>query len=469
MDFNERLKSALTGAPDTSLVLLGNFEVEDQWARGETGLPRLAFGSDSVIVNRMDEFALLLAGKSDHVVLKTAPDSDFLAYLEDLGFDLPGILPVARNDPRNLVTEDALADPALLTELGVLGAEGAALSAHGVSELEERLAATAGIALAAPSAATCKAVNSKIYSRRLADALGIRQARGWTCDDVAGLEEAFTAARAVLAAGRPVVVKDAYGVSGKGIELVEGERRLDRLLRMITKRAGQAAGGRLGLVVEEWVGKRADLNYQFTVGRDGGVRFDFVKEALTERGVHKGHRIPARLTERQVSELKDVSGRLGESLAADGYYGVVGVDAMVDPDGGLYPVVEINARNNMSTYQAAIQEAFLGERAAAGTTALVRQYPLRLTRPLPFGSLRDVLGDLLFDAPGGTGLLVNNHATVNAAAPASAEPADATDRPFAGRLYGVVIAPSAERMTALDGEIGRRLAALGERSSPDVA
>ncbi|RFU41907.1 ATP-grasp domain-containing protein [Actinomadura logoneensis] len=455
------------------MVLLGNFEVEDRWARGEVGLPRLAFGSDNVIVNRMDEFALLLAAKGDHVLLKADPDADFLAYLETLGFEMPAVLTPSRHDPRKLVTEDALDDPGLCAELGELGARGAVLSPHGVSELEEQLAGAAGLPLAAPSAAVCKAVNSKIYSRRLADALGVRQARGWTCDDVAEMEEAFGAARTLLAAGRRVVVKDAFGVSGKGIELVEAEPRLDRLLRMISRNVRRAGGDRLGVVVEEWVDKRADLNYQFTVGRGGSVHFDFVKEALTESGVHKGHRIPARLAEHQVAELKDVSHRLGEKLAADGYYGVVGVDAMVDPDGGLYPVVEINARNNMSTYQAAIQEAFL--EGWGGRTALARQYPLRLTRPLPFGRLRDLLTDLLFTHASGTGLLVNNHATVNAAAPedgAAAVGASSTAGPgesFAGRLYGVVIASSDAQLTALDGEITRRLAALREGTSSDAA
>lgn len=166
--FTGRLKAALTGNPDTELVFLGNFEVEDQWARGEPGLPRLTFGSGSVIVNRMDEFALLLAGKGDHVVLKGEPDPDYLSHLEELGFDLPGLLVVEHQDPGSTVTQDALEDRPVLRELGRIGARAGVVCAHGVSELEERLAERAGIALAAPPAAICKAVNSKIYSRRLA-------------------------------------------------------------------------------------------------------------------------------------------------------------------------------------------------------------------------------------------------------------------------------------------------------------
>lgn len=454
-NFTGRLKTALTGTSDAELVFLGNFEVEDQWARGETGLPRLGFGSGNVIVNRMDEFALLLAGKGDHVVLKGEPDADYLSHLEELGLDLPRMLVVERQDLRTTVTQDALEDRPVLRELGRLGARGGVVCAHGVSELEERLAERAGIPLAAPPAAICKAVNSKIYSRRLADELGIRQSRGWTCASLAELDAAVEAARALLADGRRVVLKDAFGVSGKGIEVVEDERRLDRLHRMIGSRARKAGNDRVGLVVEEWVAKRADLNYQFTVGRDGGVHVDFVKEALTEGGVHLGHRIPARLTERQTAELREISGKLGGRLADDGYFGVVGVDAMVDPDGGLYPLVEINARHNMSTYQASIQEAFIG----SGSTALVRRYPVRLGAPLSFGTLHRAMADLLFDPARGTGLLINNYATVNAAAPPGERVPGAG---FDGRLYGVVVGDSADRTAVLDDEVGRRLAAVAE-------
>ncbi|MBP2702772.1 ATP-grasp domain-containing protein [Microbispora sp. RL4-1S] len=449
-NFLSRMKKALTGSPDTPLVFLGNFEVEDQWARGEPGLPRTSFSAGAAIVNRMDEFALLLAGEGDHVVLKEAPDDDHLAHLEELGIALPEILTAARNDPGATVTRDALADPGLLRTLSGLAGAGALLSPHGTSEAEEELSAAARLPLVTPSAAVCKAVNSKIYSRRLADETGIRQATGWTAGTLAELADAVAAARSLLAAGRSVVAKDAFGVSGKGITVIDDERRLDRLHEMILRRARKSGDQRAALLVEEWVAKKADLNYQFTVYRDGSSHFDFVKEAITEGGVHKGHRIPADLTPAQVAELEETSRTLAKRLAADGFWGVVGVDAMVDPDDRLYPVIEINARNNMSTYQVRMQELFM----APGQVALARQYPLRLARRLPYARLRAALDDLLLAGPGGAGLLVNNFATVNAGA---------GDGPFDGRLYGLLLAPDRAALAALDREIAGRLHAETDR------
>ncbi|KOU36278.1 ATP-grasp domain-containing protein [Streptomyces sp. WM6378] len=458
--FNARLKSAVAGATSTPFVFLGNFEVEEQWAVGEPGLPRLGFTDGGAVVNSMDEFALLLAGEGDHVVLKDRPDPGYLTYLEGLGLKLPAVHVVTAPEPRRTVTQDVLADPALRAALASLaGTDGPAplLYAHGVSLVEEELSRATGLGLAHPTAAVCKAVNSKIYSRRLADELGLAQPRGWACDTVAEFDAAVGAARELLAQGRKIVLKDAFGVSGKGIMVVESERRLDRVHRMVLSRAEKAGSDRVGLVVEEWVAKQTDLNYQVTVGRDGSVHFDFVKEALTEGGTHKGHRMPARLSAEQAAQITDAGPRIGERLAADGYFGVAGMDALLTPDGGVFPVIEINARNNMSTYQVLLQEAFVGE----GRVALARHYPLKPVEPVAFDTLSRALDGLLLDRPDGSGLLVNNFATVNAAVRAAEAAADATASTD-GRLYGLVVADTAEQVVAIDTEITARLAAVTE-------
>ncbi|WP_117212771.1 ATP-grasp domain-containing protein [Allorhizocola rhizosphaerae] len=439
--FLEGVKVACTGSAATPLVLLGNFEVEDEWARDEVGLPSVAGRASAAIVNRMDEFAVLLAGGGDYVVLKSAPDPDYLSYLDGLGLDLPTILVTDGQDPANTVSVDALRSPRLLSELKKLDAH---LFPHGMSTVEEQLCELTGLAPALPPAALVKSVNSKIYSRRVATELGLPQAHGWACETVTEFAAAADAARASLAAGRRLGIKDAFGVSGKGIMVVDDERRLDQLVRMVTRRAERSGDQRIALVVEEWADKALDLNYHFTVGRDGSVRFDFVKEAITENGVHKGHHIPARISPEHYAQIVQCAQLLGERLAADGFHGVVGVDAITTRDGGLLPVLEINARNNMSTYQTRLQETFM----RPGMVALARQYHLTLMGHVSFAQMRDRLGGLLFT--GQQGLLVNNFATVNAAA---------TDdgRSYSGRLYGLLIAHSEEELTALDASIAERV------------
>jgi hypothetical protein len=446
--FTTGLKVALTGNPHARFAYLGNFEVERQWAVGETGLLPVVNGTARAVANRMDELTVALAGGGDHVVLKAAPEPGFLRALARLGRALPGVVAGNGHRPDRTVTQDALADPRLLRALSELAADGTCLLPHGVSTMEEELAERTGLRLATAPAAVCKAVNSKVYGRRLATELGLRQTTGWACERLEELVAAVAGARRLLDAGRRVVVKDAFGVSGQGMLVIDRPERLDRLLRMVAGLVRRRDHDRIGLVVEEWVDKDADLSYQFTVGRDGTVRFDFVREALIDKGAHKGNRMPARLDARQLDEVRRCARLIGARLAGDGYYGVVGVDAMTDPDGGLYPVVEINARNNMSTYHASLYEQVVG----AGMVALARHYPLRLIEPMRFGRLRRALGDLLLDAPGGAGLVVNAFATVNAGLHSGG--------PATGRLCGFVVAGSFAELDAMDREVVRRLGSV---------
>jgi hypothetical protein len=399
----------------------------------------------------MDEFALLLAGPDDHVVLKEPPDPGYLSYLRELGLALPTVHAVTAQDPARCVTEDALADSDLIGVLGRLA--GAFLWPHGVSSIEEDLARRCGVPLAAPSATVCKAVNSKIYSRLVAHRAGVPQPEGMVCRDLDELAVARDKAASWLAAGRQVVVKDAFGVSGKGILVVTRLAQLDAVQRMVERRARRAGVSRVGLVIEEWLPKSMDLNYQLTVDRAGNVRLDFVREALAENGVHKGHRMPADLSDRHLGQIDAAARALGGQLAADGYFGVAGVDGLVCTDGRLMPMIEINARNNMSTYQERLRERFVPE----GTAALATRHPMRLTRPMTFDDLRDRLDGMLLGAGDDTGVLVNNFATVNAAASTGA-----ANTSFDGRLYTMVVAPTAERAAVLDRKLAERLREDGQ-------
>ncbi|WP_338118387.1 hypothetical protein [Streptomyces coryli] len=451
LDFTGGLRFACTGDTATPLVLLGNIEVEREWARGEPGLPAVGDGAPSAVVARMDELALVLGEAGDHVVLKSAPDRGYLDYLRSLGLGLPGIELTDRCRARVPVTDEARESPGLLRRLAGLGRAGARLLPHGVSRAEEALAAAAHLPVALPAADVAKRVNSKIYGRRLAARLGVPLAQGWECESVGEFESAVDRAAEVLAAGGTVGVKDAYGVSGKGIAVADRPRRLEQLIRMVRRRAERTGDHRLAVVVEVWADKAVDLNYHFTVARDGSVRFDFVKEALTAGGVHQGHRYPARLTPAHRDLVEDTAQQVGKSLAADGYFGPVGVDAIVCRDGSLLPLLEINARNNMSSYQARLQERCI----PADAVVTARQFDVLLPGPVAFARLAEVLGELLYRPEAGHGALPNSFATVNAGFVDASGPAD-------GRFYLMLIAPGQERSDALAAEVTARLAEFGE-------
>ncbi|WBB61545.1 hypothetical protein O7599_03025 [Streptomyces sp. WMMC500] len=455
-DFMSGVRRACTGDPAAPLVLLGNIEVERDWARGEPGVPAVGDNALSPVVARMDEFALLLGDAADHVILKSAPDPGYLDYLRGLGLGLPHVQVTDRCRPGVPVTEEALESPGLLARLRELGTP--RLLPHGMSAAEEELCRRTGLASALPAATLAKRVNSKIYSRRVTAELGVPLAEGWECESVAEFEAVAEKAAARIADGAVVGVKDAYGVSGKGIVVADRVRRLEQVVRMVRRRAERTGDDRLAVVVEVWADKAADLNYHLTVGRDGSVRFDFVKEALTAGGVHKGHRFPARLTPAQHAVVADTARLLGRRLAADGYHGPVGVDALVRTDGTLLPVLEINARNNMSTYQTRLQEQCV----PAGAVVVARQYDVRLPAPVPFDRLAEALGGLLFDRAAGRGALPDNHATAGAAFAGPERAPAAPAAPADGRFYFLLVAPGQAEADALDAEVAARLTEFGD-------
>jgi len=440
MNFSGRLKSALVGDPDARFVYLNNFEVERSWAVGEPKLPGAGISFAGVTVNRMEEMGALLAERDDIVVLKAPMDVGYAAYLRGLGAMAGRTLTAEVSDPARTVTEDALNSPRLLEELRSLADGRTYLMPMGISPVEEELAKETGLPLAGTTAHICKSVNGKIFSRELVDRLGLRAVPGGIAHKVGELAEVL---RAQLAGGGRAVVKESLGVSGRGMVIVDDERAATRLLRLIERRGADAPAE---LVVESWVERALDLNYQFTVSRTGVVRFETVKAAVLRGGVHQGHSFPVRLSEAVTAELHHAAQVIGAALFEEGYYGMVGVDAMLAPGDVLYPCLEINARFNMSTYQSRIAEEFIPE----GKHAIAATIHLRLSREHTFPEVTEALGELLFDGGDRPGVLVNNFATLGAAAPADGGE-------FPGRLYLVCVADSAEDVLRLRTEAEERL------------
>ncbi|MBF9129257.1 hypothetical protein I0C86_09750 [Plantactinospora sp. S1510] len=444
------LKSKLLGTPAGRLVFVCNFEAENWWAEGYVGLPAPRFSAPTSVVGRMEELGVLLAGADDVLILKHPLDPGYREYLSGLGLPVPSVLVPENVRPDRSTTEDVLDSPELLRQLSALGAEGAHLLPMGTTVLEQKLTDRCGLPLAVPDAATFARVNSKIYGRRLTAAVGLRGIPGDCCESRDELAAVLRRRRPALTGGTRMVVKDAYGVSGKGLLLLDRPETADRLLRMVDRRAERTGDDRLHVVVEEWQDKSHDLNYQLTVAGDGGITLDFVKRAITENGVHKGHLMPVALTAGQRAELEHAAELVGGRLYDDGYTGIVGVDAILTTADVLYPVLEINARLNMSSYQGSVTEHC----QPPGLVAFARHYPLRLPAPVGFDELAGALAPVLHrDGP--ERFIITCFGTVNADA----------DRPppFDGRLYALLVAEDQAGLTALDDAARAALAHLAPR------
>ncbi|MEU5325840.1 preATP grasp domain-containing protein [Streptomyces parvus] len=445
MSFSRRLKEAVAQDEEARLVYVNNFEVERSWAVGEPKLPGAGVSFTGTTVNRMEEMGVLLAEAGDVVILKAPLDPGYRDYLDGLGAAPADILVADDSDPARTVTDDALASPRLLAELRSLADGRTRLMPMGVSRAEEELSRATGLPLAGPGADLAKHVNGKIFSRELIDSVGLRPVPGGVARTVGDLSVLLDRH---MADGGRAVVKESLGVSGRGMVVLKDRTAAARLLRLIERRGASATAD---LVVESWVERAQDLNYQFLVTRTGEVRFETVKAAVLRDGVHQGHSFPVRLSDTVAGELRDAAEVIGQALHKEGYFGMVGVDAMLAPGDVLYPCLEINARFNMSTYQSRIAERYVPD----GTHAVAATIHLRLRRQHGFEEVAHALGDLLRMETGRPGVLINNFATLNAAAPADGGE-------FHGRLYAVCVGADAEEALRLRSVADDRLRRMAE-------
>ncbi|QGQ18358.1 hypothetical protein GC089_02655 [Cellulomonas sp. JZ18] len=429
------------------VVHLGNFDVEEQWAAGDPGLPAPTVRSASAVTAAAGELALLVAADGHTVVVKHRPEEGLLAQHERLGFGAPEVLVAGTTQPDRPVTLDVLGSPATLDRLRERAAEGARLAPHGFSAAEDELCAVTGLRRpVAADVAAVKRINGKVFSRRLTAELGLPRPQGWECETVDELQGLAARVRAVLEAGRAVGLKSSWGVSGKGIMVCEDVARFDQLVRLLTRRAERSGDHRFEAVLEVWQDKRTDLNYHFTIEDDGRVRFDFVLEAITEDSTHRGHRLPDRGDPRLREQLVDCAERIGARLADEGYRGPVGVDAIVCQDGTLFPVLEINARNNMSTYLTGVQTRLRD----AGSVGAAVQIDLSLAAPLRHEEVERALQGLLLRPDWRDGFLVTCSASLNASAAWGKVP-------FRGRLHGVAVGPDDPAVADLARTVQERL------------
>lgn len=435
--------------PDGGAVFLGNVASEHLWEpAGTVRFPYVANERVRRVVNRCDELQLFVAGAGDAVITRRPLDAAFTDYLASAGLALPPVDSPATSDDALTLGELALADDALVARLAARAPS--CLVPYAGTPPEAALGLRIGARLAAADPALCARLNDKAEARRLAQAAGLDVTAGRVC----GVDELVPAYHDLARRFQRVAFKELYGVSGRGIVLVDSPARADVFRRALARRfaaAGAAGGGAAGgggLLVEGWYEATASLNCQFLIG-DGAVYPYFAGAQLLDGGMFIGSVLPAAaaLPADEVARHMAGAGRAAEELARLGYRGVAGIDTLATRDGELFPVIEINARFNFSTYFYAARRLLGSPPAAVG-----RWFELRLERALSFDGLLAALGAGGGGAATGRGCLVMTFGSVNA------NVTDGAPGPVMGRVFVLTAGDSAAE--AIDGtaRLARRVA-----------
>ncbi len=439
------------GSLDRRRVWLCNTDVEAEWARTESeGQPRR--DERLVLFQRFEEILLPSIGADDVAILRTAPDPDYLSYLQGLGLELPEFFTPsgAERAPWSSTAELVRDDPSSIRELASWARSGrcSILEPFGVSTSVEAIAGRTGLRLKGSPATTASEISRKSSARQLARDLGFPLPEGEVC--TAPLDVLKAARRLLLAGnGGPVVVKPDLGASGRGQRIA----RTDADLRDLAIAVDQGELGAPGTahVVERWYPARSTLTYGFVVDNAGRASGSLIaREALGAGPQHDGYVYPARFGGEGPEAMRSIVERLAGTLGRErSYVGPVRCDALVLDDGRVFPVIELNARHSFFTFV-----DMINERLAPGSAGLFRWFFFRSPGRLAFHDLieRYIGSDLLFDPRTREGIVVPIFGTVTACEASEAE----ETRPPLRRLFVLVLARTTDRARAIADTLRKR-------------
>lgn len=199
-----------------------------------------------------------------------------------------------------------------------------------------------GASLAHPPLDVVALVNGKPFSHALERELGIVTPGAALASTVHELDA--MAARACPGSDDKWVVKAPFGFAARERVLGRGPR-LDPPSSLWASR--RLARGDGPLLFEPWLDVRSEYGVQLDVAPSGEVSLRGISRMTTNgAGATTGFTLGAPCDAGIVRELETVARTVGRRLAAEGYWGPAGVDALEHAN-GLRPLLEINARHTM--------------------------------------------------------------------------------------------------------------------------
>ncbi|MFB9328174.1 hypothetical protein ACFFSY_19775 [Paenibacillus aurantiacus] len=349
----------------SATIAAGTFDAERFWRDPNASqLPFVPDKERAFIAGAMDELLFPFCGEGGTLLTRFGMHNAQHDYLRKLGFRFDANhAPLAsyahHEDSPPSVFELALAEEAREVIERMLP-PGSKLNAYAVAPQLDRFVERYGLDAELPNNDVVRKVNSKIYSNHLYETLGLRPP-GTVADSA---EQLARIGERMLSEG-PFLIKDPYGVSGKGNMLVTSAPLLRRIVKHVD---GQERSGRATcFLMEPFLQKETDFSCQFTVGADGDWTLVSV-QIMHNNGLAYLGSVTA---DRDFMDRLEALGyfeamkRVGSQLAREGYYGSVCVDSMLLAGGQLVPIVEVNARQSMGLINAGL-DRHLAKRSLQG-------------------------------------------------------------------------------------------------------
>ncbi|UNK15919.1 hypothetical protein MNQ98_15280 [Paenibacillus sp. N3/727] len=435
-------------------IVMGTFDPETRWRDPDlTRLPAMPDKDRESIVLCMDELLFPFCGPEDILYSRCKIDPALYEYLNGLGFSFRNLYHYDLNDEKEPLPEPDVfkrcmfrlaADQAqchipanrMLQAAGSGYREGAVLpesispmnaagdlrqtqskdeamftcavknlSPYAITADTEDYLHAAGPFGPLPDLETVVRVNSKMYSNRLLARIG-EKCYGTETNSAAEME---AAGNALLKRG-PYLLKDPFGVSGKGNLLIDSEAMHRRIAEHLHKQEG--SGLRSQFLLEPLLLKDTDFSSHWFIGENGEMEFISVQRMINHQQNYGGS---IKADEAFIRQLENASyfsvmEKALRLLADDGYHGFVCFDSMILEDGEVVSIVEINARKSMGLINAYLDKCWETYGLAGWLTFL----SLGLPEGFAIGRLLHALrvSGLLLTAPGGYGIVPLSSNTV---------------------------------------------------------
>lgn len=342
-----------------SILIAGDFDAEKFWRKKLLSrLPEIKEISSVGIIQAMDEMLFAFCSENDYLATRFKFDESFGQYLRDLGFafhfnkiDFQTSSDESEDSIFEIITRDKVKLDYLKTSAGPPFHCDAYAVVPGFGGFINSL----GLRYHGPNVNTVEKVNSKVYSSRLSRRLNF----GFCGQIVKNHNELIILGKKYLE-NVSFLIKDPYGVSGKGNILVSSDKSLRTIARYLERQESQ--GHRSIFVLEPLWKKEIDFSCAMQIAADGQIKIMSVQKMINHQFAYGGSCTAEKsfienlMQKRYFEKMYAVAGE----LYREGYTGDVCVDSMLLKSGRVVPVIEINARKTMGIINSRM-DRFLSE------------------------------------------------------------------------------------------------------------
>lgn len=336
-------------------VYISEFDSEKKLRSEDAySLPELnIFASRNNLLTRgMDALTLTMLDEGDIII---TADELPQVYMDYWSKNICSVTNHTPNSTKDNPGDDTIYD-SLIADTGLhnlLTAESTKIVNYALIPEYYQMCDKLGIENREPPLNLIKELNSKMYSNDLKYSLDL-PAKGIALHSV---EEYENEIQLLLPKYGNLMIKDAMGVSGKGMMLIDSERTAKRLSEHFRKQSEKGKTD-FSFILEPELKRLMDFSSLIYIDEAGNIKIQGYQKNVSKGYSYLGTEPLARDEYDMImaSGYSDVVMRIADDIQKRGYNGFICVDSMITEDSQVIPLLEINPRMSISRFNLMISE-----------------------------------------------------------------------------------------------------------------